>query len=152
MSNFVPNEFTCDDRDPAWMNPYIKYLIVAIYDFHKKFVLPSSNMESLFMFKNLHNQLIQSIHTAKQKYFNNNNNNNFNNILIINGKKVTCIPHDKFVTGFKEKSEIFNFFLANQHFLIPKNSILPSELKLLAEHILTSCDFSEIDILQIINN
>ena len=71
MSNFVPNELiTCDDRDPPWMNRYIKNLIVAINDFQKKFVLPSSNTGNLLMFKNLQNQLIQSIHIAKQKYFN----------------------------------------------------------------------------------
>ena len=37
-------------------------------------------------------------------------------------------------------------------FLIPNNSILPSELKLLTEHALTSYDFSETDICQIINS
>ena len=69
MSNFGPNELvTCDDRDPPWMNRYIKNLAVARNDFHKKFVLPSSNMDNLFMFKNLQNQLIQSIYTAKQKH------------------------------------------------------------------------------------
>ena len=37
MFNFVPNEsVTCDDRDPHWMNRYIKILIAAINDFHKK--------------------------------------------------------------------------------------------------------------------
>ena len=38
MSNFVPNELIiCDDRDPPWMmNRYIKNLIAAIIDFHKK--------------------------------------------------------------------------------------------------------------------
>ena len=36
--------------------------------------------------------------------------------------------------------------------LIRNNSILPSELKLLTEDTLTSCDFSEPDIFQIINN
>ena len=71
MFNFVPNELvTCDDRDPPWMNRYIKILIAAINDFHKKSVLPSSNIGSLLIFKNLQNQLIQSIQTAKQKYFN----------------------------------------------------------------------------------
>ena len=50
------------------MNHYIKNLIVDISDFYKKFVLPSSNMDNLFMFKNLQNQLIQSIDIAKQKY------------------------------------------------------------------------------------
>ena len=35
--NFGPNELiTCDDRDPAWMNRYIKNLIVSVNDFHKK--------------------------------------------------------------------------------------------------------------------
>ena len=33
-----------------------------------------------------------------------------------------------------------------------KKSMLPSELKLHTEHTLTSCDFSETEILQIINN
>ena len=51
-----------------------------------------------------------------------------------------------------KKSKIFNSFLANQCSLIPNNSILPSELKLLKEHTLTSCDFCESDILHIINN
>ena len=56
------------------------------------------------------------------------------------------------MTDFKEKSEIFNSFFANQCSLIPNNSILPYELKLLKEHTLTSSDFSETDILQIINS
>ena len=51
-----------------------------------------------------------------------------------------------------KKSEMFNSFFANHCSLIPNNSILPSKLKLLTEHIVTSCDFSETDILQIINS
>ena len=168
MSNFVLNELiTCDDRDPPWMNRYIKNLIAAINDFHKKFVLPSSNTGNLLMFKNLQNQLIQSIHTAKQRYFKKISKKLFDPLTstkcywsllktILNEKKVPCIPsifhNNKYVTNFKEKSEIFNSFFANQCSLIPNNSILPSELKLLTERTLTSCDFSETDILQIINN
>ena len=64
-----------------------------------------------------------------------------------------CYFHNnKYVTDFKEKSEIFNSFFANLCPLIPNNSILPSELKLLTKHTLTSYDFSETDILQIIKN
>ena len=71
MTKFVSNELViCDDRDPPWMNRYIKNVIVAINDFHKKLVLPSSNFGNLLIFRNLQNQLIQSIHIAKQKYFN----------------------------------------------------------------------------------
>ena len=69
--NFVPNELViCDDRKPPSMNRYIKSLIVSINYFRKKFVLPSRNIGNLLILKNLKNQLIQSIHTAKQKYFN----------------------------------------------------------------------------------
>ena len=54
--NFVLNELvTCDDRDPPWMDCYIKNLVVTINDFHKKFVLPSSNIGNLLIFKNLKN-------------------------------------------------------------------------------------------------
>ena len=71
ISSFFLNELVFfDDFDPPWMNCYTKNLIVATNDFYKKFVLPSSNMDNLFMFKNLQNQIIQSIHTAKQNYFN----------------------------------------------------------------------------------
>ena len=52
----------------------------------------------------------------------------------------------------KKRVKLLTLFFANQWFLIPNNSILPSELKLLTEHTLTSCDFSETDILQIINS
>ena len=73
---------------------------------------------------------------------------------ILNEKEVPCIPpifhNKKYVTYFKEKSEIFNSFFASQCSLIPNSSILPSELKLLTEHTLTSCDISESDILQIL--
>ena len=51
-----------------------------------------------------------------------------------------------------KKNEVFNSFFDNQCSLIPNSSILPSELKLLAKHTITSCDFSETDILQIIKN
>ena len=103
MSNFVPNELvTCDNRDPPWMKRYMKNLIVAINDFHKKIVLPSSNMDNLFIFKNLQNQLIQSIHTVKQKYFNKISKKLFDPLTstkcywsllktILIGKKVPCI-------------------------------------------------------------
>ena len=67
-----------------------------------------------------------------------------------------CVPpifhNNKYLTDFKEITEIFNSFFANQCSLIPNNSILPSELKLLKEYTLTSCDFSETDIIQIINS
>ena len=52
------------------MNQYMKSLLVSIIDFDEKFILSSNNTGNLLMLKNLQNQLIQSIHTSKQKYFN----------------------------------------------------------------------------------
>ena len=127
----------------------------------------SSNIGNLLLFKNLQNQLIQSIHTAKQKYFNKISKKLCDSLTstkcywsllktILNQKKEQCIPpifhNNKYVTDFKENSEFFDSFFANQCSLIPSNSILPSVLKLLTEHDLTSCDFSETDVLQIIIN
>ena len=117
MGHFFSELVTCNDWDPPWMNHYIKYLIVAINDFHKKFVLPSTNKDDLFMFKNLQNQLIQSIYTAKQKYFNKiskklcdplTSTNCYWSLLktLLNGKKVPCIPpflhNSKYIADLKE--------------------------------------------------
>ena len=52
----------------------------------------------------------------------------------------------------KERVELLTLFFANQCSLIPNYSILPPELKLLTEHALTSYDFSETDIVQMINS
>ena len=119
MSNFVANELIiCNDRDPRWMNRYIKNLIAALNNFHKKFVIPYSNMDNLSMLTNLQNQLIQSIHTAKQKYFNKISKTLCDPLTstkcswlllktILNGKKVLCIApifhSKKYVTDFKRK-------------------------------------------------
>ena len=72
---------------------------------------------------------------------------------ILKGKKVPSIPpifhNNKYVTDFKEMSEIFNSFFANQCSLISNNSILLSELKLLTDHTLIPFEFSVTDILQV---
>ena len=114
--------------------------------FIKNLFFLTNNTGNLSMFKNLQNQLIQSIHIARQKYFNKiskklcdplTSTKCYWSLLktILNEKKVPCIPpifhNNKYVTDFKEKSETFNSFFANQCSLIPNNSILlPSELTL----------------------
>ena len=52
----------------------------------------------------------------------------------------------------KKRVDFLVLFLLINAVLYENNSILPSELKLLTEHTLISCYFSEPDILQIINN
>ena len=66
MFNFVPKEkITFDDWDSPRMNRYVKNLIIAKYNFYKRFVLTIDKMYHHFSFKNLQNQLSQSVQTAK---------------------------------------------------------------------------------------
>ena len=64
-------------------------------------------------------------------------------------QKIRSIPpifhNKKYIVDFKKKSEIFNTFFANQWFIIPNKSVLPSQLT--CRH-----NFSKKDILQIIRN
>ena len=75
---------------------------------------------------------------------------------LLNDQKLPCIPpifhNNEYIIDFKEKSEIFNTFFAEQCSLIPNKSVLPSRLTLLTENSLSKCNFSKKDILQIIRN
>ena len=75
---------------------------------------------------------------------------------LLNDKKIPCISsifhNNKYIVDFKEKSEIFNTFFAEQCSVIPNKSVLPSQLTLLTENLLANCHFSKKDILQIIRN
>ena len=75
---------------------------------------------------------------------------------LLNDKKIPCIlpifHNNKCIANFKEKSETFNTFFAEQCSLIPNKSVLPSQLTILTENSLSKCNFSEKDILQIIRN
>ena len=74
---------------------------------------------------------------------------------LLNGRKIPMIPlliHDnKFITDFKEKSEIFNSFFSKQCSLIYNGSTLPSLFPLIIEKSLSDVDFSVEDIKNIIS-
>ena len=63
---------------------------------------------------------------------------------LLNSRKIPCISpffHDnKFITDFKEKSEIFNSFFAKQCSLIDNESTLPSLFPLTTENSLSFVD------------
>ena len=76
--------------------------------------------------------------------------------LLLNGKKIIFIlplfHGDKYIVDFQEKSEIFNYFFADQCSPISNGSVLPSELPLRIDNKFSSYHFTKDDILRIINN
>ena len=74
---------------------------------------------------------------------------------LLNGRKIPCISplfyDNKFITNFKEKSEIFNFFFAKQCSLVDNGSSLLSLFPLITEKSLSDVEFSVEDIKNIIS-
>ena len=68
----------------------------------------------------------------------------------------SCIPSllhaNKYIVDFKEKSRILIVYFANQYSPIPNGGFIPTGLSLKADSILSSCHFTEDDIVRIINN
>ena len=73
----------------------------------------------------------------------------------LNNKKTFCIPplfhENKFITDFKEKSELFNHRFINQCSLLSNNSVLPTNLPQLTSKCLDSIHFLSSDIAKIIS-
>ena len=127
MSNFIPNEIvTMDDRDPTWINNKIKSLIKNKNEYFKNCVKPN-NSESIRYFEQMQDTLRTTIEISKQKYYfklsrklavNKINPKCYWSILksFLSNKKNPCIPplihNNQFVVDFKEKSELFNSFIA----------------------------------------
>ena len=119
-SKYCLNILTIDDWDPPWMSSFMKNLVRAKYNFHKKFVRQSNNMYYLCAFKNLQDHLSQYIQIAKQSYVNKiaqrlgdtNNSSNWSLMkTLLNLKKMTCIPPlfhgDKYVVDFQKNKVRF---------------------------------------------
>ena len=74
----------------------------------------------------------------------------------MNNKKISCIPplldQDKFIIDFKEKTEIFDNFLADQCSISRSKSKLPATLSKTTRESLTTIKFSNNYILKIISN
>ena len=72
------------------------------------------------------------------------------------GKKILCIPpsfeNNEYITDFKKKPELFNYFFANQCSLINNNSQLPLTLSYKTNERLSSVKITNDDILKTIAN
>ena len=164
IQNFVPHEaIICDDRDPLWINKEIKKLIVEKNLAFKSYCCSNKNIFFLEKLKALQYQLNIFIDASKEKYYTKLSSRLADPLTspktywlilktFLNNNKISCIPplfhENKFITGFKEKAELFNHFFVNQCPLLSNNSVLPTDLPQLANKCLDSCIFRAVTFLK----
>ena len=89
--------------------------------------------------------MTNAIETAKQQYFAkiakklSDPNISYCSILkcFLTDKKVPCIPpifhKNRFITNFRERAELFNYFFASQSSLVRNSSVLPTDFELFTD-------------------
>ena len=166
LSNFISHQtITIDDKDPPWFNTKIKSLLQEKNIIYKNFRKDCNNTQLLRKLEHLQNRLNNSIDSSKHNYYLR-MANKLNNIQksskaywsisksFLNNKKIPIIPpilhNNALVTDFKKKAELFNSYFANQCTLINSNGTLPVNVQYLTDKRLSSFDFSEDDIMKVI--
>ena len=166
LSNFIPHQtITIDDKDPPWFNTNIKSLPQEKNKIYKNFRKDRNYTQLLRKLEHLQNRLNNSIDSSKHNYYLR-MANKLNSIQksskaywsllksFLNNKKIPVIPpilhNNALVTDFKKKAELFNSHFANQCTSINNNSTLPVNVQYLTEKRLFSFDFSEDDIMKVI--
>ena len=130
FSNFTLNKLvTFDDRDPPWMNDYVKSKIKCKNQLYKTYAKNGYKCNDYFQFQEATNVVSQVVSHGKQEYYNNialklsnpkRGAKTYWSILktFYNGKKIPVIPpllvNNKLVSNFKTKANHFNIF-----FLLP---------------------------------
>ena len=122
-----------------------------------------SNLELKHHLKFPQVNLNNSIESSKQGYHSRiaNKINNTQKIsrrslmkIFLNNKKIPLIPRlyyqNRFITDFKEKTELFNCFFSKQCFLLANYSELPISLSFRTDKLLSSVTFLAKDIRKII--
>ena len=166
LSNFISYQtITIDDKDPPWFNTKIKSLLQEKNKIYKNFRKDRNNTQLLRKLEHLQNRLNNSIDSSKHNYYLR-MVNKLNSIQksskaywsllksFLNNKKIPIIPpilhNNALVTDFKKKAELFNCYFANQCTLINSNSTLLLNVQYLTDKRLSSFDFSEDDIMKVI--
>ena len=164
--NYVPNKYiTIDDKDPVWMNDFVKSKIKANNLLFKQYIQNSRFESDSRLLENVVNELNELISSTKTLYYEN-LAKKLNNPLLqtktywsilktfYNDKKIPIIPpplvNDKFVTDIQIKANIFNKFFADQCTPLKNSSSLPANQIFLTQSRLTSLDFDEDELLKII--
>ena len=168
LSSFIPHEtITCDDKEPPWFNKNIINLIKSKSIFYKSHTANENSTDKKEAIKTLQNKLTSTIENAKSEYYSKlsikllnpkTSSKAYWSILksFVNDKKIPIIPplyhNGNFITDFCQKAELFNSFFAEQCSILLNSSKLPTNLAPRTDQSLTSINFSQDDILKIIQN
>ena len=166
LSNYIPQEtIICDDRDRPWINNRVKEIINEKNDTFQCYLHSNKDPKLFNKVEYLQNELKSLIEANKEKYYSFISKRMINPLTstktywsilksLLNNKKILCIPplfhQDRYITKYKDKTELFNNFFANQCSLIKKSSVLPSVLFKRTDNVISSIDFGLDDIAKII--
>ena len=130
-------------------------------------LINSSNIDWKCRLKYLQACLNASVEVAIEKYYHNTVNKLINTQknskvywsllkMFLNNKKIPIMSplfyENCFITDFKEKAQLFNFFFFKQCSFIPNNSSLPADVNHITDKRLSTVAFSTKDIGKIIQN
>ena len=166
LSNYIPHEIIiCDDRDPPWINNRVKELINEKNDTFQCYLHVNKDPKLFNKVEYLQNELKSLIEVNKEKYYSRISKRIMNPLTstktywsilksFLNSKKIPYIllllHQNGYVTKYKDKTELFNNFFANQCSLINNSSVRPSVLFKRTENVISSINFSSGDIAKII--
>ena len=166
FSNYIPNKLiTVDDKDPPWMNEYIKKKILDKKIACKSFNTNNKNYDAYLKLQTISTELSEMILKRKNDYHRQLSDKlndpetsakAYWSILktLYNGKKIPLIPpilvNNKLISNFKEKANYFNDFFASQCTPISNDSALTNSSNSVLHVSLSSIQFEDQDILKII--
>ena len=163
LLNFILHEtITCDDKKPPWFNKNIINLIKNKTIFYKSHTANENSADKKEAIKALQNKLTSTI---KSEYYSKllmklSNPETSSKIYwfilksFVNDKKIPIIPslnhNGNFVTTFRQKAEIFNSYFAEQCCILQSSCKFPTNIVPQADQSLISINFSQDDVLKII--
>ena len=153
--------------DPPWINKNVKKVILEKDEMYRNYVKQNNDPRIFAKVKCLQKELNSIIESNKQKYYPCLSKKLVNSMkstksywstlkMFLGNKRIPCIPpfkhQNKYVTDFKEKAEIFNFFFAEQCSLMNNSIKLPSTFLKRTDKFMSSISYSSNNIAKIIRD
>ena len=158
-------KLSSDDRVPPWINNRVKEIINEKNDTFRCYLHSNKDPKLFNKVEYLQNKLKSLIEANKEKYYSRISKRMINPLTstktywsilksCLNNKKIPCIPplfhQNRYITKYKDKTELFNNVFTNQCSLIRNSSVLPSVLFKRTDNVISSIDFGSDDVAKII--